>query len=359
MSHDPAAANAAPLSEERLIACVRRGLRLDSSVPVDIFDANALSNINYVYRVAIPGKSIYLKVVPERPKHFPVELPRERVFSEAEGLRRFRALALGEVIIPEVLFVDEQEMALAMEDVGQGREILFDVLPEQFDLLAEQAEALGRTLGSVHGGTRYASTPRPPREEEIIRGVIFEGLLAPGPRQLFPESWDSLNAEMQSHRECLIHADLWSKNLLVSPGARVAVVDFEGVCVGDPAFDLATLIAVALVAAIERPANIPQSMDFARSLWRAWVSACGSESWPDEVLPRTLRSTACFLAARVCGPFAYSLSQRSRERLGDLARSLVMDPVIDLDAFGDRVTRCLVAAPSKVVTAGGQSVDAA
>ena len=42
----------------------------------------------------------------------------------------------------------------------------------------------------------------------MLRRVVFEGLLAPGARAVFPELWEEVSAEMQAHEECLIHADL-------------------------------------------------------------------------------------------------------------------------------------------------------
>jgi tRNA A-37 threonylcarbamoyl transferase component Bud32 len=323
---------------ERLIDCVRRGLHLDRSVPVSINEVNKHSNINYVFRVELSQKrSLYLKVVPEWPKRLSARLPRERVFSEAEGLRRFRAVAGNTVKIPAVLFVDEQEMALAMEDVGGGRQVLFDILPDNFQLLTEQAERIGNALGSVHAATHNGVPLRPAPEEAVIRTVIFDGLLAPGARQLFPDTWNSLNVEMQAHRECLIHADLWSKNLLVRSRTPVALVDFEGVCCGDPAFDLATLSAVSLISAFEKPARLSEALNFIFRLWSAWVTTCGSNTWPREVLPRMLRSTACFLASRVCGPFAYELAEDARQRIVQLARILADEAMEDFEAFSSHV----------------------
>jgi aminoglycoside phosphotransferase (APT) family kinase protein len=304
---------------------------------VELSEVEDFSNINYVYRVQVPGRILYVKVVPARGKRFAASMPRERVFSEAEGLRRFRRLAGDAVLIPEVLFVDRQEMALAMSDVGEGREVLFSVLEKRFDLLAEQAEAIGRALGAIHGGTRDAGGLRPAQEEDIIRKVIFDGLLAPGAGQVFPELWKAASAEMQSNKQCLIHADLWSKNLLVRAGQQVALVDFEGVCYGDPAFDLATLVAVAILPALEKPALLFDALAFASRLLRAWSSACGDEAWPAEVLPRTFHATACFLAARGFGPFAYPMSDVGRRRVGKLARSLAEEPPITLEAFRLRV----------------------
>jgi len=130
---------------------VRRGLGLDASVDVAVTELGELANINFVYRAEVAGgRALYVKVVPEQPKRLPVRVPRERVFSEAEGLRRFRALAGSEVVIPEVLFVDSAEFAIGMSDVGEGRQVLFEILPDGLPLLLDQAEALGGALALVH-----------------------------------------------------------------------------------------------------------------------------------------------------------------------------------------------------------------
>ncbi|HEX3251195.1 MAG TPA: aminoglycoside phosphotransferase family protein [Pyrinomonadaceae bacterium] len=318
---------------ERLVDAVRRNLKLADTTPVYLKEVVDFTNINYIYRVEIPERSLYIKVVPERPKRFPVRLSPERVFSEAEGLRRFRSLVNGLLIIPEVLFVDREEMALGMSDVGEDRQVLFGVISQEFDLLGEQAKALGTALGRIHRGTRNAGSFRPPEEEAVLLKVIFDGLLGPGAQQVFPEAWDELKNEMLSHQECLIHGDLWTKNLLVRKGTPVALVDFEGVCYGDPAFDLGTLIAVALLPALDMQVPISEALSFTSEMLSNWSTSCGSEAWAREVLPRAFRATACFLATRGFGPFAYQLSDRGREQLKQLCHALVNEPPSELDAF--------------------------
>ncbi len=322
-----------------LVAAVRRGLNLDDTVPISLTEVVDFTNINYVYRAEVPGRNLYLKVVPERPKRFPTSLSRERVYSEAEGLRRFRSLAQGAIFIPEVLFIDRQEMALGMSDVGEHREVLFSVLAERFYLLNEQAQALGETLGFIHGGTRGSGSFRPPLEEKLLRGIIFQGLLAPGAQQVFPEQWDALNKEMQTHLECLIHGDLWSKNILVRDGEPLAIVDFEGVCYGDPAFDLGTLISVALLPALELRVPTSDAFSFISRLLQSWSSACGSDAWANEVLPRAYRTTACFLATRGFGPFAYPLTEDAKQRIVLLARSFLTEPPPGVEEFLARVAQ--------------------
>jgi aminoglycoside phosphotransferase (APT) family kinase protein len=116
-------------------------------------------------------------------------------------------------------------------------------------------------------------------------------------------------------------------------------VDFEGVSYGDPAFDLGTLIAVALVPALDRPELLSAALGFTSELLRFWTSACGSEAWSAEVLPRAFRATATFLASRGFGPFAYSLTEPGRKRIAQIARSLAAEPPMVLEDFRSQVLR--------------------
>jgi tRNA A-37 threonylcarbamoyl transferase component Bud32 len=331
-------------AHEQLAAVVRRRFGLSETHPVLFDEVGEFSNINYVYRVDVPGRrTFYLKVVPAKPKKLPVALPRDRVLSEAEGMRRFRAYAGKTIVIPEVLFVDAEISAVAMSDVGEARSVLYSVIGAHYELLVEQASNLGTGLGSVHAGTANARSPRPAEEETIIRNVIFNGLLGPGAKNVMPELWPELASEMQKRRECLIHGDLWSKNLLVSKGRSVAIVDFEGICMGDPAFDLGTLIAVALLPALEAPRRIGDALDFTHALLDAWGNATRFTFRRQDVEPRAYRAVSVFLAARGFGPFAYPMADDARERLSGLARSLASDPPLHWKAFAERVIRLAVA----------------
>jgi hypothetical protein len=278
---------------QRLADCVRRNLLVE---PTSITDVGELSNINYVYRVETPDSSFYLKVIPEQPKRLPVKLPRERVFSEAAGLRLYREFAGADLVVPEVLFVDGDEMALAMSDVGDGRQILFQVIAEDFQLLAEQGEAIGRALGRIHAATRGRGTPRPPQEEMIIRKVIFDGLLAPGAKQAFPELGMTSMRKWRRTRSAsstrICGARIFS--LHTAPGSRRR---FRGSHLWRSAFDLGTLIAVALVPALDRPQLLSAALDFVSRLTASWRETCGDPEWARAVLPRTFRATATFLAA--------------------------------------------------------------
>ena len=117
---EPEALSTAP-DPATLADAIRRHLGLRDKDRVSLEEVGELSNINYVYRVDTTerGRSIS-RPFPSARNGCRSRLPRERVFSEAEGLRTFGALAGADLVMPEVLFVDGEEMALAMSDVGDG-----------------------------------------------------------------------------------------------------------------------------------------------------------------------------------------------------------------------------------------------
>lgn len=326
---------------EDLAAAVREGLGLHPETDVEVSEVTEHSNFNYVYRASVEGVAVYLKVAAARPKRFPIPLPRRRLFAEAEAIHRFGELCGDGIRVPDVLFLDRQRFVLGLTDVGEGRDVLLGLLPQGYDLLVEQAAALGGALARVHRGTRGSSAFRPPEEDALVRRVIYEGLLAPGAKGLFPHLWDEVWQEMSTSRECLVHADLWSKNLLVAPGRPLAVVDFEGAHLGDPAFDLATLLAAALIPVLDDPGLAPRCRELIGSLRDGYLRGSGRPQWAEGALTRAYRFTGTFLAARGFGPFAYEMSTFGRLRLAALAVVLTAEPPPDAAVFQRRIAEAL------------------
>ena len=245
--------------------------------------------------------------------------------------------------VPEVLYVDQAAYALGMSDVGLGRRVLLEVIDERYALLTVQAVPLGTALGRVHSRSRGNKPFRPQQFEHMLHSVIVDYLLAPGAKVLFPDQWPGIAAQLSANRECLIHGDLWAKNLLVSDHAVPGVVDFEGASIGDPALDVATLLAVAVIPALEQPALLPSCIEFSEALVGAYRAAAKENLWardslwPSTVCARAYLYVGTMLAARGFGPFRYPLSDAARDRLAGLARSLSVEPATDLKQYCERL----------------------
>ncbi len=317
--------SAAAVSSEtgHIEAILRRNMRIDGGQAVSVTPITEHSNLNHVYRVNVGERNVYVKVVPERPKKLPMKLPRERVFSEAEAMRRFGAHAGGHVDVPEVLFVDGEDFALGMTDVGEGRSVLLDVAQSRYELLLGQAANLGAALGAVHAATAGMPPFRPEMQDQMLRAIVFDGLIAPGAKAAFPEAADAMLLEMRKRRDCLVHADLWGKNILVGEGVKAAIVDFEGAFIGDPAFDVATVLAVSLLPALYRPELTDAAVCFAEAFIEAYgraSSATGEAA--DWAIVRGFWYAGALVAARGFGPFAYPMDDETRARVRAVAGML-------------------------------------
>lgn len=342
-----------PLSPADLMQVARNGLRLPGDADIRITEVTRWTNLNHIFLIVAGDESIYVKVVTATPKLMKITLPRERIFFEAEAIGRFRALCGPTVVVPEVLFVDREAYALGMSDVGRERRVLIEVIDEQYALFVAQAVPLGTALGNVHSASRGSAPFRPEQFERMLQAVIVEKLLAPGARALFDDHWPGIAAQMSAHRECLIHGDLWAKNVLVGEGVAPALVDFEGASIGDPAFDIATLLAVAAIPALEQPELVESCVEFSEALIRAYRDAvqerlrAQDSLWVSQVCARAYLYVGTFLAARGFGPFLYPMSEAARNRLARLARSLSAAPVNYLREYSQRlVEHGLMAEPA-------------
>ena len=210
--------------------------------------------------------------------------------------------------------------------------------------MEQTLERLARFLGSVHGSTRRrdreladafenAAMQRlhgdhiftlPYRENEF---PLSEALRTRA-RQIWGdarlvEAIDASYARFLEPRGALVHGDVQPGNLLLQ-GERVVLLDAEIAHIGDPAFDVGTLLAHLLLARFERPSlDVPALVTLFSS---HYTEAHGTSALPTfrsaaryagiEVLRRTLG------AARAGAVMRDDASLRAVE----IGRSLTLTP---------------------------------
>lgn len=307
---------------------------------VRLTPVGAHSNFNHVFCCEAGDQRYFLKVALAMPRRFVGELPRTRIFAEAAAVRSFAHSAGGLVAVPGIIYEDVTSYSILLTDVGHGRVHLIERLATGYADFALAAPRLGEALGRWHRSTRNDMAAAASDPSADLRQFIYERLINPGIQALAGRHATATLESMQQVRECLIHSDLWGKNLLLGEAGDLAVLDFEGALPGDPAFDLATLMAVSLLPVFQYGVPTDIWAETAGQLLLRYRTGLADDDWYARVLQRLAAYTAVLAAARVAGPFPYPMSAAASSALGELCRQIIVDGTGSWQVLVDKVTAC-------------------
>lgn len=290
----------------------------------------AHSNFNYLYRCTHAGRQYFLKVTGGAPKAIDGALPKERALSEARAMQMCGRLVEGDIDVPQVIGIDAASCSFLMSDVERaGSRNLADVIRDDYALYLRSIGPMAKAVGRFHRGSGKRADCHDLPQTAELRKFAYDVLLRRGIRGLAGERGDDVLRWMEDSRECLIHSDLWAKNMLVSACGRMALIDFEGAMLGDPAFDLATLIAAAVIPCYQGSARPDQCEASYLRILAAYEDGLDDADWARRIIGRTGQALAVMLAARAAGPFPYEMAVRERSLLGRLAIDLLDTASID------------------------------
>ncbi len=290
-----------------------------------------------IWRVDLPRGPVCVKRALARLKvaaewHAPVE----RNHYEALWMRHAGAALPGAT--PRLLGEDAPSGTLAMEYLPPDIYHNWKQQLRHGACDAAFAAAVGRTLARIHGATAAdpslaAAFPT----ADIFHAIRIEPyLLATAARH--PDraaALHALAASTAAMRIALVHGDVSPKNILCGPHGPV-FLDAECATWGDPAFDLAFCLTHLLLKCLWMPA--------ARAGFLACYAALGDAyreriDWEPAALleGRAARLLPGLLLARVDGksPVEYIEQESDRERVRRVARGLLADAPVRLDAVAE------------------------
>jgi 5-methylthioribose kinase len=258
-------------------------------------------NINWVRRARLAdGRSWVIKQARPALERFPQYRadPRRIVF-EARYFELASRVADSE-ICPEIMHFDERERVLILEDLGDA-ERLDQRLARGRDAGAT-GETLARFLAAVHGATgdpalaaRFDNDAMRRLHGDHIFALPFEPNdfgLAPAVeeraahlrradfRALAQAAYD----RYLEPRGALVHGDVQAGNVLLPPGGP-KLLDAEIAHVGDPAFDVGTLLAHLAFPAVARGAP-GEALAPLEATWGTYADARGADTPPFEDVAR-------------------------------------------------------------------------
>jgi len=251
-------------------------------------------NINWVRRVRISpnDRSLVLKQARPALERFPeYQVTTERIVFEARYYELARA-SDRDGLLPTVLDFDERERVLILEDLGDAERL--DQTLGRGGEGRGAAHALGQFLGRVHTATKDESGLAERFDNDAMRRLHGDHIfvlpfrentfpLSPRLRARAEQVWkdaelvacaDAAYSRYLTAQGALVHADVQAGNvLLTSSGPKL--LDAEIAHVGDPAFDVGTLLAHLCVNAL---ASRRLSPGLARAAWSAYLGTAGPGS---------------------------------------------------------------------------------
>jgi len=267
------------LSEENLLDYLR-GLGLLAPGARAAVEKAGDGNINWVRRVRAQGgagpgagaRSFVVKQARPALERFPeYRVSTDRILFEHRYLERTRPLD-ADSVLPAVYRFDLENRVLVLEDLS-GAERMDRALARGADLVSAAAR-LAAFLGRVHAATGEDTGLANAFANDAMRRLhgdhIFALPLRPNDFPLSPavaaraaalqadaelvRIADAAYARYLEPRGALVHGDVQAGNVLL-PAAGPKLLDAEIAHVGDPAFDLGTLLAHLLLpgAAAGRP----------------------------------------------------------------------------------------------------------
>jgi len=216
--------------------------------------------VNYVWRVSGPVKSVIVKIAPPFVAAHPeVTLDPGRIVFEARMLKGFekdallRNLTSLRLRTPGLLAAFPHQFTIVMEDFGQHPELdeWINAAPVDTEIKS-CATRIGVFLANLHvstsGGERYAAafSNIPIQEARFLNqySMVGDAVRREGVHQWerVDEQARNLGRRLLQSGTCLTMGDLWPRSILMAP-AGVRIIDWEFCHYGHPAQDVAHLSA--------------------------------------------------------------------------------------------------------------------
>ena len=200
----------------------------------------------------------------------------------------------------------------------------------------ETAQEVAERLARIHSATSNdEQVARQFATDDAFYAIRLEPyLLATG--RAHPDLADRLHSIVQqtaSTRRALVHGDVSPKNILVGPRGPV-FLDAECAWYGDPAFDPAFCLNHLLLKCLWRPQHAKAYLGCFDRFAATYLQGVSWEPRPS-IQARIARLLPALFLARIDGksPIEYVTSEHDKDRVRDVARSLIRRPADELEAI--------------------------
>lgn len=247
------------IDREAAAHCLALLPSLEGGADVQLWPADAGVWNNVVIEAVTPQQTYYFKQYCEFtniPNYSPPRIPAEQRAQVAQIAQTAAAESFIDSyrLVPAVLARDDT--AFVMEAVPEADNLLGYLSSGQCPEAI--TTALPAALARFHNAARSAHYIDTPLRDNRFRDYKVDLQYHNVAQSLIPEKGQILGdfAEWyKQQQECIVHGDLNSKNVLITPGGTAHVIDFEQAHLGTPAYDLAFILSELFIAEVQHNQN--------------------------------------------------------------------------------------------------------
>lgn len=287
-----------------------------------------------IVRVDLDGGPICVKrALPRLRVQADWQAPVERNRYEVEWMRTAGRIVPGAV--PRILGDDRESGMFAMEFLDSADYPVWKAQLRDGEVSLETAREIGRRVAAIHQHTAGdAAIALGFATDHIFFPIRLEPYLSATAKK-HPDCarrLESLVRVTGATKKALVHGDVSPKNILAGPSGPV-FLDAECAWYGDPAFDLAFCLNHLLLKCVWRPHWQLRYLACFDALAESYLAGVTWEARAN-LEARTAHLLPGLLLGRVDGksPVEYITIEEERNRVRQVARALLLDPVDDLSA---------------------------
>jgi len=220
--------------------------------------------------------------------------PEEMRATQGRFVEAARLLVVAGVAVPEVLATDSTRGFMALADLGERT--VYDLARAGAPVGRYVLDAIDQAARvAALDGSAVAALGSPPLDRELLRRELratFEHVLDPRGLAALGGAGERFRAALHEVCDRLgddplrpCHRDFMARNLMPLAGDRVAVIDFQDLRFGPPAYDAASLLNDSL---------FPGADEEERMLAVALRDGVSRDAYSRAVVQRTLKAAGTF-----------------------------------------------------------------
>ena len=284
--------------------------------------------INAVFRIEIERKNYIIKQFLDEAKiDKKIKLNPKR-FSYEKFAITYLDNILGEKVTPPVVFFDEENKIICMEDLGQNNRLDHLIFSEGLDI--NIFSRIGKIISEIHNKSFFnKALPLLFDNEDFHELKIVFRYYKKIKEPSLIKIRDELIQNCRKNRITLIHNDLKMTNIFVLDNYKICLIDYEGAYYGDPAFEVGYFLGHLFLYYFNQPTK--RNKQIILNFWNDYMGSLNFKN--KQRLERNITKHIGFIMIYKLIGLANEdfnfIKGKNKERLINISKKIILDDRIE------------------------------